>query len=137
MQQLMNSIKLTQENQEIAKSIANIANVEENIVIDFKDIQQALKSASVADAQKAQESGDDAIPKAMQKVVSKLNSLENIVSVFVRFDMHPDVSLIELVGAMDILDNKLDENAEVVFGTVCDKSLDKLYAKVSVLSFYK
>ena len=38
MQQLMNSIKLTQENQEIAKSIVNIANAEENIVIDFKDI---------------------------------------------------------------------------------------------------
>ena len=73
----------------------------------------------------------------MQKVVSKLNSLENIVSVFVRFDIHPDVALMEVAGAMDILDNKLDENAEVVFGTACDKSLDKEYAKVSVLSFYK
>jgi len=34
----MNSIKLAQEKKEIAKSIANIANAEENIVIDFKDI---------------------------------------------------------------------------------------------------
>ena len=41
MQQLMKDIKFkqeSQENQEILKSIVNIANAEENIVIDFKDI---------------------------------------------------------------------------------------------------
>jgi len=140
MQQVIKNIKFIQDkqdNQEIVESIASITDAEKNIAIDVKDIKEAVKSASVADIQVAQTSGDDAILQAMQTVVSGLDSLENIASLFVRFDIHPDVSFMELAGGMEILESKLDENAIVVFGTACDESLAKKYVKVSVLSFCK
>jgi len=140
MLKFIKDIKFIQEkhdNQDIAESIATIANEKANIAIDVKDIQEALQSGSVADVQVTQANGDDAILQAMQTVVSKLDSLENIVSIFVRFDIHPDVSFMELSEGMEILEDKLDENTAVIFGTACDKSLAKEYAKVSVLCFYK
>ena len=140
MQELTNNIKFRQEkedNQKIAKSIASITDAETNIMIDVKDIQEAVKNASVADTQVAQASGNDAILEVMQRVVSEMDSLENIASLFVRFDIHPDVSFMELAGGMEILENKLNENATIVFGTACDESLDKEYVRVSMLSFYK
>ncbi len=73
----------------------------------------------------------------MRAVTSMLDSLENIVSIFVRFDIHPDVSFMELAGGMEILGNTLNDNVTVSFGTACDENLDKESVKVSVLSFYK
>ena len=68
-------------------------------------------------------------------MTSKLDSLENIVSIFVRFDIHPDVSFMELAGGMEILGNALDENTAVAFGTACDESLAKEYVGLKCLCF--
>ena len=141
MQQFIKDIKFKEENlynQDIVKSIVSIANEKNNIVIEVKDIQEALENASVADVQVVEANGEgDAILQAMQTVVSKLDSLENIGSVFIKFDIHPDVSLLELVEGIDILANKLDEKVGLIFGTECDTALSKEDIKVSVLCFYK
>jgi len=109
----------------------------QKFIENIKFIQEALKNASVADVQVAQVTGDNALFKVMQTVVSELKSLENATSVFVRFDIHPKVLFLELAEGMEILENKVDEKVTTIFGTVCDKSLDEKYVKVSVLCFYK
>lgn len=138
MKELLKDIQFLQEreeNKEIVESILNSSDAKDNIALKIEDIEEAFQTSSLLDVQVAEANGDDAILNAMDEIVTKIDVLENMQKIFVKFTVYPDTSIMELAGAMEVLEKKLGENIEMIFGT--GTSSDKKYAKVSTLSFYK
>jgi len=115
-----------------------ISPAEDDINLDLADIKTILGSQGVAmiSIGKSDEgnSATEAIKMAMSSLLAENISLDKATGVVMHFTVHPNILLLDIGDAVDILYENLDENADCAFGISTDKALDKNFVKVTMIS---
>ena len=56
------------------------------------------------------------------------------MGVLVHFNMHPDFPTMEIYEAMNVVNESADENADIIFGTSTDETLNPEYIKITIIA---
>ncbi len=59
--------------------------------------------------------------------------INKVAGFLVHFTIHPDMSMLELADAMEILYENSDSESDIFWGTTTNKSLNQNYIKVIIL----
>ena len=78
----------------------------------------------------AQRALEDAIDSPLLDKVS-LNGAKGIL---IHFNIHPQVSLFAINDVMGTINDRMDSNAEIIFGTTSDSTLEKDEVKITIVA---
>lgn len=102
----------------------------DDINVDFADLKTVMSYTGLALMGMGNHVGENAPMEALQMAVDSplLDnlSINGAMGVMVHFQLHPSVSLFELSNAMEeIIHDAVDEDADVIFGTSTNESLQE------------
>ena len=109
---------------------------ENDININAEVYEELLEKGKYAEIFTSEINSEDACLKATQEIINSVSSIDTIAGVIFRFNIHPDIPMLELSKALELFDS-YNENAILIFGTLVDQSLKLDYAKVSAIIIYK
>ena len=109
---------------------------EDDINIVAEDYEELLKKGKYAEIFASEAEGEEALLQAMQEIMDSISSLDTMVGVVFRFNIHPDVQMLELLKALDLFED-YEEKIMIIWSTLTDKSLHLDYAKISALIVYE
>ena len=61
-------------------------------------------------------------------------SISRAMGILVHFEIHPDYSIIEISRAMDLIEEDIDEDVSVIFGTTTDLKYKKDEVKITIVA---
>ena len=122
-------------NQEI-QNIISISKDDANIQFETKDIEEVFKSKSSFQIIVDEANSKNSIQICMDKIVQSIQSIKNISTLLIRFDMNPNYPAKELMLSIQFLNNLLDKNSGIIFGTSTNEALSKQYIKISAIVIY-
>lgn len=133
------SLGFTQEEEASTTMIVNALTSGSNydITFDLSDMQMVLnnkqsvfyKVTKVAGKNAAQ----TAIEQTLHNIETKNGVLKDISGVLLHFKIHPNFLLMKIAEAMETVYESVDEDADILFGTTCDGSLELDYVELSML----
>lgn len=102
----------------------------DDINVDFADLRTVMSYRGLALMGMGDYTGENAPLEALSMAVESplLDnlSINGAMGAMVHFQMHPSVSMLEISAAMtDIIDENVDEDADVIFGTSTNEALDE------------
>ncbi|MBL6969899.1 MAG: cell division protein FtsZ [Campylobacterales bacterium] len=109
-----------------------------DINTDFADVQTIMKHRGMALMGIGKAKGDNAVMNALHNAVEsplldKL-SLAGAKGMLIHFHIHPEISLFAINDVMTQLHNIVDNNAEVIFGTTTDTTLNNDEVKITIVA---
>jgi len=111
---------------------------ENDINLDFADLQTVMSHRGMAlmgmGTHKGENAAYEAIKSAIESPLLDNMTINGAMGVLVHFHMHPDFSLIEMNEAMNVIDESADEDADVIFGTTTDDTLELDYIRVTLVA---
>ena len=114
-----------------------IAKGENDINLDFADIQAIMSHKGMAlmgiGKSEGEDSANKAIKQAMEYASLENKSLCKVSGILIQFNVHPDFPIMEIAEAMEIIHEDAHDDADILFGTTTDKSLTKEYVKVTMI----
>jgi cell division protein FtsZ len=125
------------------QAVSGISNMvisysENDINVDFNDLKTVMSYQGLALMGVGEEKGEsaafNAIKKAIESPLLDNISIEGAMGVLVHFTMHEDYPLDEIYEGMNIIEEKADENADIIFGTTTDNSLNIDEIKVTIVA---
>ena len=122
-------------NQEI-QNIISISKDDANIQFETKDIEEVFKSKSSFQIIVDEANSKNSMQICMDKIVQSIQSIKNISTLLIRFDMNPNHPAKELMLSIQFLNNLLDKNSGIIFGTSTNEALSKQYIKISAIVIY-
>jgi cell division protein FtsZ len=109
-----------------------------DINLDFADLQTVMSHRGMALMGVGIHQGDnaayEAIKSAIESPLLDNMSINGAMGVLVHFHMHPDFPLIEMNEAMQVIEESADEDADIIFGTTTDESLDIDYVRITLVA---
>ncbi|MDA3053149.1 cell division protein FtsZ [Campylobacter sp. JMF_01 NE2] len=106
--------------------------------VDYADVRKvmqhrgmALMGTGVCDGEDAAE---EAIKAAIQSPLLDNVSINGAQGVLVHFKISPDCSLIEIECAMNIIREAVSEDADIIFGTTTDDSIENNRVEVTLIA---
>lgn len=109
-----------------------------DINLDFADLQTVMSHRGMAlmgvGTHQGENAAYEAIKSAIESPLLDNMSINGAMGVLVHFHMHPDFSLIEMNEAMNVIDESADEDADVIFGTTTDDTLELDYIRVTLVA---
>ncbi len=109
-----------------------------DINVDFADIKTVMSHKGMALMGIGESSGTDAAKEAIKVAIESPLfddlSINGARGVLVHFYINPDYPLAEITSAMEIIYNSVDEQAEVIFGTTTDASVDKDKVRITIVA---
>jgi len=115
-----------------------LASGENDINLDFADLQTVMSHQGMALMGVGEHEGEnaayEAIKAAIESPLLDNMSINGAMGVLVHFKIHPDFSLFEISGAMDVVHESAHDEAEVIFGTSTDESLSEDYVKITIVA---
>lgn len=109
-----------------------------DINLDFADLKTVMTHKGTALMGIGEHKGDEAASIAVQQAINSplLDnvSIDGAMGILVHFQTHPSYSMIDLGEAMTVAENTSDADADVIFGTSTDDSLDEDYVKVTLIA---
>ena len=110
---------------------------ENDISLDFFDLQVIMHRGGIATVGIGVYQGVDAACKAINNatIFAMVDGIfiQEDSAVLVHFHIHPEFHYKDISVAMEVLQQSLEEGAEVVFGTTTDKSLPLDYVSVIII----
>ena len=101
---------------------------ENDINLDFADLQTVMCHRGMALMGVGEYQGEnaayEAIKAAIESPLLDNMSINGAMGVLVHFRMHPDFSMLEMSEAMGIVHESADDEADVIFGTTTDETMD-------------
>lgn len=125
------------------KAVSGISNMvisygENDINVDFNDLQTVMSHQGLALMGIGEEKGENAafnaIKKAIESPLLDNLSIDGAMGVLVHFTLHEDYPLAEIDEGMNIIHEKADEDADIIFGTTTDNSLSPDEIKVTIVA---
>jgi len=125
------------------KAVSGIANMvitygEDDINVDFNDLKTVMSHQGLALMGVGEEKGENAAYNALKKAIESplLDniSIDGAMGVLVHYTMHENYPLVEIEESMNIVYDKADEDADVIFGTTTDNSLEPDEIKVTIIA---
>lgn len=114
-----------------------VSNGDYDINLDFADLKVVMDDKKMASIGIGKYEGENSATEAMQQAL-QYKFLENIpldkvTGVLIHFNVHPDFPIMELFEAVEIVNQGVNDDADIIFGTTTDNSLSQEYVKVSLL----
>ena len=109
-----------------------------DINTDFADVKTIMQHKGMALMGIGKAKGDDAAPKALEiatnsPLLDKM-SLSGAKGILIHFNIHPQVSIFAINDVMEKIHDTIDSNAEIIFGTTSDDSLQKDEVKITIVA---
>ncbi len=125
------------------KAVSGISNMvisygENDINVDFNDLRTVMSHQGLALMGMGEDQGENAafnaIKKAIESPLLDNLSIDGAMGVLVHFTMHEDYPLAEIDEGMNVVYEKADEDADIIFGTTTDNSLSPDEIKVTIVA---
>ena len=111
---------------------------ENDINLDFADLKTVMGHRGIAlmgmGESQGEKSAYEAIKSAIESPLLDNMSINGAMGILVHFKLHPDFSMMELSEAMDVIDESAHEDADVIWGTSTDETLDEDYIKITLVA---
>ena len=111
---------------------------ENDINVDFADIQTIMGHKGMAILGVGEAQGEDAAIEAVKNAIESPlldnMSINGAMGVLVHFNMHPDFPLTQIQHAMDIIYDSAHEDADVIFGTTTNKDMPEDEVKITIVA---
>ncbi|MDE7173842.1 MAG: cell division protein FtsZ [Helicobacter sp.] len=126
----------------LAGAVVGVSNIilqvgESDINVDFADMRTAMEHKGTALMGMGEANNEigafDAIRNAIESPLFDNLSINGARGLIAHFHIHPDYSFYEIQEAMDKVQEMLDENADVFFGTYSDPDMPKDSFEVTVV----
>jgi cell division protein FtsZ len=82
--------------------------------------------------------GENAAQRALEDAVDSplldKVSLNGAKGILIHFNIHPQVSLFAINDVMGTINDRMDSNAEIIFGTTSDSTLEKDEVKITIVA---
>jgi cell division protein FtsZ len=105
---------------------------------DFADVQTIMQHRGMALMGIGKAKGENATIKALENAIESplldKMSLSGAKGLLIHFHIHPQISLFSVNNVMKELNETIDNNAEVIFGTTTDESLDNDEVKITIVA---
>ncbi len=109
-----------------------------DINVDFADIQTIMSHKGMAILGVGESDGDEsaveAIKNAIESPLLDNLSINGAMGVLVHFNIHPNFPLTQIQNAMDIIYDSADEEADVIFGTTTNESIEEDQVKITIVA---
>ena len=125
------------------KAVTGISNMvvsygENDINVDFNDLKTVMSHHGLAlmgvGEVKGENAAFEAIKMAIESPLLDNISIDGAMGVLVHYTMHEDYPLVEIQESMAIIEEKADEEADIIFGTTTDNSLAPDEIKVTIVA---
>jgi cell division protein FtsZ len=111
---------------------------ENDINLDFADLQTVMSHKGMALMGVGEFEGEnaayEAIKAAIESPLLDNMTINGAMGVLVHFKMHPDFPLMEISDAMNVVHESAHEDAEVIFGTSTDATVEPNYVKITIVA---
>ncbi len=109
-----------------------------DINTDFADVKTIMQHKGMALMGIGRAKGDDAAIKALDAATNSplldKMSLSGAKGILIHFNIHPQVSIFAINNVMEKIHDTIDSNAEIIFGTTSDDSLQKDEVKITIVA---
>lgn len=109
-----------------------------DINLDFADLQTVMSHRGMAlmgvGTHQGENAAYEAIKSAIESPLLDNMSINGAMGVLVHFHMHPDFPLLEMNEAMNVIEESADEDADIIFGTTTDATLELDYIRVTLVA---
>ena len=114
-----------------------ISSGDNDINHDFDDLKVIMEHGGVAFVGSGEAYGKDSATEAL-KLAIKDSSLEfslidKVAGSLIHFVIHPDFSIMNIMEAMELINENANHESDIIWGTTTDKTLDENYVKVTIL----
>jgi len=125
------------------KAVSGISNMvisygENDINVDFNDLKTVMSHHGLALMGVGEEQGENAafnaIKKAIESPLLDNISIDGAMGVLVHFTLHEDYPLVDMEESMNLIYEKADDDADIIFGTTTDNSLAPDEIKVTIVA---
>ena len=111
---------------------------ENDINLDFADLQTVMSHKGMALMGVGEHEGEnaayEAIKAAIESPLLDNMTINGAMGVLVHFKMHPEFPLMEISDAMNVVHESAHEDAEVIFGTSTDSTIEPNYIKITIVA---
>lgn len=109
-----------------------------DINVDFADVKtimghKGLALMGVGESQGAK-AASEALQAAIESPLFDNMTIDGAMGVLVHFYIHPNYPLQDISEAMEHIEDSVDEDAQVIFGTTTDESIDQNTVKVTIVA---
>ncbi|MFZ2967529.1 MAG: cell division protein FtsZ [Sulfuricurvum sp.] len=115
-----------------------LASGEDDINLDFADLQTVMSHKGLALMGVGEYQGSDAANEAIKNAIESPlldnMSINGALGVLVHFNMHPEYPFMQISSAMDVVQKSVDESAEVIFGTTTDRDLPIDFIRITLVA---
>jgi len=108
----------------------------DDIHIVAEDYEELLEKGKYAEIFVSEAEGEKACLKVMQEIIDSISSIDAMAGVVFRFNIHPDVQVMELVNALNLFE-LYKKKPTFIWSTLTDNSLKLDYVKLSTVVVYK
>ncbi|NQY24421.1 MAG: cell division protein FtsZ [Campylobacteraceae bacterium] len=120
----------------MSEVILNPGNADINM--DFADVRTIMQHRGMALMGIGRAKGDNAAIKALEDAIESplldKVSLSGAKGILIHFNIHPQISLFAINNVMEKIHETIDSNAEIIFGTTSDKTLEKDEVKITIVA---
>ena len=109
-----------------------------DINTDFADVKTIMQHKGMALMGIGRAKGENAAQRALEDAVDSplldKVSLNGAKGILIHFNIHPQVSLFAINDVMGTINDRMDSNAEIIFGTNSDSTLEKDEVKITIVA---
>ncbi|WP_428023094.1 cell division protein FtsZ [Arcobacter sp.] len=109
-----------------------------DINTDFADVKTIMQHKGMALMGIGRAKGDDAAIQALDAATNSplldKMSLNGAKGILIHFNIHPQISMFAINNVMEKIHDTIDSNAEIIFGTTSDDSLQKDEVKITIVA---
>lgn len=109
-----------------------------DINTDFADIQRIMRHKGMALMGIGKAKGNDAVMNALQNAINSplldKVSLAGAKGMVIHLHMHPSIPLMDISTVMTQVQDSLDGETEVIFGTTSDEALNEFEIKITIVA---
>lgn len=109
-----------------------------DINTDFADVKTIMQHKGMALMGIGKAKGENAANRALEHAIDSplldKMSLSGAKGMLIHFNIHPQVSLLAINNVMETIHDTIDSNAEVIFGTTSDPTLEKDEVKITIVA---
>ncbi len=109
-----------------------------DINTDFADVKTIMQHKGMALMGIGRAKGDDAAIQALDAATNSplldKMSLNGAKGILIHFNIHPQISMFAINNVMEKIHETIDSNAEIIFGTTSDDSLQKDEVKITIVA---
>lgn len=109
-----------------------------DINTDFADVKTIMQHRGMALMGIGKAKGENAAQRALEDAIESplldKMSLNGAKGILIHFNIHPQVSLFAINDVMGTINDRMDHNAEIIFGTTSDRTLETDEVKITIVA---